>query len=122
MLSVKRKVAPGLVVLAALAVTAATGAGAEAAGGWKACSVHRSVSGTKISRVHASGMPCSEAAGAIQRGRVLLSPGGPIFSTSGYRCTGKNLHPTSPSPSQLPALIHCTRGHGHAFRFRWTWS
>jgi hypothetical protein len=117
-----RKVVPSLVVLVALAMTAATGERAQAAGRWKACSIHRSLSGTEVSRVHTSRMPCSQAAGAIGRGRVLLTPGGPMFSTAGYRCVGRNLQPTTPAPSQLPALIRCTRGHGHTFRFRWTWS
>jgi hypothetical protein len=129
MLSMTRFAAPVVAVVASMGITAAAGGHTVAAtarpgagpliSGWTACSITRQVSGTEIRDVQAWRIPCSRAAKAIAHARPLFSPGGPIFSTAGYRCAGKNLEPITPAPSELPQLVHCTGRHGHELRFLW---
>jgi hypothetical protein len=86
------------------------------------CSVSRRLAGTRISEVQALRVTCSQAARRIDRGRLLLSPAGPLFAVRGYACGERNLDPVTPAPSQLPQLVLCTAGHRHEFRFIWTWA
>lgn len=129
MLSATRIAAPLVAVVASLAMTAGAGGREPAAtgrheaapviSGWAPCSVKRRLSGTEILGVQALRMPCSRAATAIARARPLFSPAGPIFSTAGYRCAGKNLEPLTPAPSELPQLVRCTGRRHRELRFLW---
>ena len=109
------------VVAASLATAVGSGHAAPGRPIWTACALRRTLSGTQIAELQVARMSCTQAAGAIKRARVLLTPGGPIFSSAGQTCRATNLEPTTPAPSQLPELVRC-RGHRQqAFRFIWTW-
>ncbi len=76
---------------------------------WTRCSLHVKVSGFEVSPVEVRHLSCAQAKQAIERASVLLSPGGPIFSTRGYACRSRNILPrVDPSPVELPAAEFCS--------------
>ena len=109
-------------VAASLAVMVGSGQAAPGHPVWTPCALRRTLSGTQIAELQVARMSCAQAAGAIRHARVLLTPGGPIFSSAGTACAARNLEPTTPAPSQLPELVRCTARHQRAFRFIWTWT
>ena len=78
---------------------------------WTRCSLHVTVPGFEISPVEVLHTTCGAARKVIERGHILDTPGGPIFSTRGYACSSKAiLPPVDPSPASLPAAEFCRRG------------
>ena len=62
------------------------------------------VASVEVSPVEVLHLTCAQADHAIQRASILLTPGGPIFSTHGYTCRSTNILPrVDPSPIELPA-------------------
>jgi hypothetical protein len=105
----------------ATAATATGKAGAQPAF-WARCSFSIQLSGVEVSRVEVVHLSCAQAKHAIQRAHVLLSPGGPIFSTRGYACRSTNILPrVDPSPIQLPAEELCRQG-SRRVAFVWDYS
>jgi hypothetical protein len=82
---------------------AATGATRQ----WHGCSRHT----RRTRHLQVSRLTCANAIGAIRRGKFALPPGGPVFSTPGYRCHS----PVGP-PLYRPRFTVCQR-YTHAFRF-----
>jgi hypothetical protein len=83
----------------------------EASAFWKRCSFQVRVWQFEISPVEVLHTTCGAARHVIERGHVLESPGGPIFSTRGYACRSRAiLPPVDPSPARLPAAEFCRRG------------
>jgi hypothetical protein len=106
-------IAAGGVCAASTAATATAGkpTAQPVQASWVRCSLHIHLSGTEVSPVEVSHLSCARAKRAIQRGQVLMSPGGPIFSTRGYTCRSTSILPrVDPSPNQLPAAEFCRHG------------
>ena len=124
MMSIGGRVGAALAVALAVALAAVVGSGHAAPRTpiWTVCSLRRTLSGTQIAELQVARMSCAQAAVAIKHARVLLTPGGPVFSSAGETCASRNLEPTTPSPSQLPELVRCTSRHQRSFRFIWTWT
>jgi hypothetical protein len=83
---------------------AATAAATQA---WVACPKHP----RRARRLQVSHLTCSKAVKAIKRGKFESPPGGPTFSTRGFRCHW----PVGP-PLDGPRYTVCRRS-SHAFRF-----
>jgi hypothetical protein len=101
-----------LLVLAAVSASAvlSTGADTEAAAlkrQWHGCVKHP----RRVRHLQVSRLTCAKAVRAIKRGKFESPPGGPTFSTPGYRCTW----PVGP-PLDGPRFTVC-RHYAHAFRF-----
>jgi hypothetical protein len=98
------------ITVAALAVIGAGSAGGAprgSAGQWTGCSGHP----RQVRHLQASRLTCAKAIKAIKRGKFALTPGGPLFSTRGFKCDS----PVGP-PVDGPRFTVCAR-HGHKFRF-----
>jgi hypothetical protein len=82
---------------------------------WTRCSPHVTIGGFEAGPIEVLHLTCKEAADAIRHGHVLLTPGGPIFTTGGYACHSTNILPRyDPSPIELPATETCISGkHRH---------
>lgn len=117
--------AVGLISAAGVGATAATATGGKPGAQpafWARCSLSIRLSGVEVSPVEVLHVSCARAKHAIQRAHVLLSPGGPIFSTRGYACRSTNILPrVDPSPIQLPAAEFCRQG-SHRVAFVWDYS
>jgi len=74
---------------------------------WHGCSRHT----RRTRHLQVSRLTCAKAVRAIKRGTFDLTPGGPVFSTPGYRCHS----PVGP-PLDGPRFTVC-RHYTHAFRF-----
>jgi hypothetical protein len=122
----RSRVAVGLVLAAALAPVLAHPAGAaspRAITNWTRCSLHLKVASVEVSPVEVEHLTCGQAREAIQHARILLTPGGPIFSTQGYTCSSRAiLPPVDPSPIQLPAAERCLGAQGRQLGFVWDWA
>jgi curli biogenesis system outer membrane secretion channel CsgG len=95
----------------------------EAPSFWTRCSLDLKVSVVEVSPVEVSHLTCAQAKHAIKTAHILLSPGGPIFSASGYTCRSSNiLPPVDPSPIQLPATERCVGPSQSKFSFIWDWN
>jgi hypothetical protein len=76
-----------------------------------------------VSPVEVLHLTCAQAKHTIQRAKILLTPGGPIFSTHGYTCSSRNILPrVDPSPIQLPAAEHCTGAQHRQVSFIWDYA
>jgi hypothetical protein len=113
-----------LVVVAATALAnSAGGASRVRTPFWTRCSLHVKVANVEVSPVEVKQIPCVQARRAIQRASILLTPGGPIFSTRGYSCRSTNiLPPVDPSPIQLPAAEHCAGAKHSHLSFIWNYA
>jgi hypothetical protein len=90
---------------------------------WTRCSLHLKVESVEVSPVEVLHMTCAQARHAIQRARILLTPGGPIFSTQGLACRSMGILPrVDPSPNELPAAERCTGAHLRRLSFIWDWA
>ena len=124
----KRGALAGLVLVlgAAVATVLASPAGASSSGPitfWTRCSLQVKVAEVEVSPVEVLHLTCTQAGHAIQRAKILLTPGGPIFSTHGYTCSSTNVLPrVDPSPNQLPAAERCTGGEHRQLAFIWDWA
>jgi hypothetical protein len=74
---------------------------------WHGCSRHP----RRVRHLQVSYLTCAKAIKAIKRGKFESPPGGPTFSTPGFRCHW----PVGP-PLDGPRFTVCRR-HSHAFRF-----
>jgi hypothetical protein len=102
-----------VVVIGAAAVGLVTGvAGAAPAGArmWVPCAGHPK----QVRNLQASRMTCRRARRAVRRGKVALTPGGPLFTTPRFKCDSP-IGPPLP-PNLAPRFTLCTHGH-RAFRF-----
>ena len=97
----------GLLLGAAIATVLASPAVAVSSGQitfWTRCSLRVKLADVAVSPVEVLRLTCAQASHAIQQAKILLTPGGPIFSTHGYTCSSTNILPrVGPSPNQLPA-------------------
>jgi hypothetical protein len=122
----KGRVLTGLVLGAALAPVLAHSAGAASPNQltyWTRCSLRLKVASVEVSPVEVRQLTCGQARDAIERARILLTPGGPIFSTQGFTCTSKRILPrTDPSPIELPAAERCTGTQRRQLSFIWDWA
>jgi len=67
-----------------------------------------------VSTLAVSHLSCASAEKAVRAGRFAITPGNPIFSTSGFRCTS----PIGPPPDTGPVVRYVVcRYAAHAFRF-----
>jgi hypothetical protein len=91
---------------------------------WTRCSpLEVKVASVEVSPVEVLHLTCAEAKNAIQRARVLLTPGGPIFATHGYACSSTNILPrVDPSPVQLPAAESCVGARHRHLSFIWNYA
>ena len=90
---------------------------------WTRCSLHLKVASVEVSPVEVLHMTCGQARHAIQRARILLTPGGPIFSTRGFTCRSRGILPrVDPSPAELPAAERCTGAEQRRLSFIWDWA
>lgn len=116
----------GLMLSAVVATVLATPAGAASPGPisyWTRCSLQVKVAGVEVSPVEVLHLTCAQAKHAIQLAKILLTPGGPIFSTHGYRCSSTNILPrVDPSPIQLPAAERCTGAKHRQLSFIWDYA
>jgi hypothetical protein len=114
-----------LSLAAALAVALASPVGAATPRRitfWIRCSLEVKVSSVEVSPVEVLHLTCAQANHTIQRARILLTPGGPIFSTHGYTCKSTNILPRfDPSPVELPAEEMCTGPKHRQLAFIWTY-
>jgi hypothetical protein len=127
-----RRISPGRLRLlgpmlgAVLAVALAISASAAPRGPimlWTRCSLNVKVAGVEVSPVEVLHLTCAQADHAIIRARVLLTPGGPIFSTRGYTCSSRNILPrVDPSPIELPAAESCTGARHSQLSFIWDYA
>jgi hypothetical protein len=73
---------------------------------------HLSVRGTaggslKVTNLRVSRMSCSRAAAAVRASRYEATPGGPLFTSPGFSCSG----PVGPPPpGAKPRYYHCVHG------------
>ena len=122
----KRGALFGLMLSTAVAMMLASSAGAVSPGPitfWKRCSLHVMVDSVEVSPVEVLHVTCAQANQAIERAKILLTPGGPIFSTHGYTCRSTNILPrVSPSPIELPAAERCTGAKHHELSFIWDYA
>jgi hypothetical protein len=104
--------AAGLLVVSGAATAARSHAPAHRIQAfWTRCDRHVTMSGFEISPVEVLHTTCARAGRAIERGRVLDTPGGPMFWTRGYACRSRAiLPPVDPSPASLPAAEFCRQG------------
>jgi hypothetical protein len=116
----------GLVLSAVLVPVLAHPAGAASPGPityWTRCSLHLKVASVEVSPVEVLHMTCGQARHTIQRARILLTPGGPIFSAQGLTCHSMGILPrVDPSPNQLPAAERCTGAQQRRLSFIWDWA
>ena len=90
---------------------------------WTKCSLRIKVARVEVSPVEVLHVTCAQAKHTIQRAKILLTPGGPIFSTHGYTCRSRNILPrVDPSPIQLPAAELCTGGQHRQVTFIWDYA
>src|SRR5262249_34940729 len=124
--ALKRGPLLGLTLGAAITTALASPAGAASPGpvtDWTRCSLHVRVAGVGVSPVGVSHVACAKARHAIQRAKIVETPGGPIFSTRGYKCSSKGILPrVDPSPIQLPAAERCTGAKHRRLSFIWDWA
>jgi hypothetical protein len=122
----KRRALLGLILGAAVATVLVSPAGAASPGPityWTKCSSHVKVAGVEVSPVEVLHLTCAQANLAIRRARILLTPGGPVFSTHGYTCSSTNILPrVDPSPIELPAAERCTGAQHRQLSFIWDWA
>jgi hypothetical protein len=60
-----------------------------------------------ITKVLVDRLPCASADAAIRASSFAATPGGPLFTTPGFTCTG----PVGPPPpGSKPRYYRCTRG------------
>jgi len=116
----------GLVLSAVFAPVLAHPAGAASPGPttyWTRCSLHLKLASIEVSPVEVLHLTCGQARHAIQRARILLTPGGPIFSTQGFTCSSMGILPrVDPSPIELPAAERCTGAEQRRLSFIWDWA
>lgn len=116
----------GLMLSVAVATVLASPVSAVSDGAttyWTKCSLRVKVEGVEVSPVEVLHLTCAQAKHVIQRAKILLTPGGPIFSTHGYRCSSKSILPrVDPSPIQLPAAEHCTGAQQRQVSFIWDYA
>lgn len=116
----------GLVLSAVSLPVLAHPAGAASSGPityWTRCAMHLKVASVEVSPVEVLHMTCRQARRAIQRARILLTPGGPIFSTQGLTCRATAILPrVDPSPMELPAAERCTGAQQRRLSFIWDWA
>jgi hypothetical protein len=116
----------GLILGAAIATVLVSPAGAASPGPityWTKCSSHVKVAGVEVSPVEVQHLTCAQANLAIRQARILLTPGGPVFSTHGYTCSSTNILPrVDPSPIELPAAERCTGAQHRQLSFIWDWA
>jgi hypothetical protein len=119
-------VMPILILGAAVATVFVSSAGAASPSPstyWTECSSRVKVEGVEVSPVEVLHLTCAQANRAIRRARILLTPGGPIFSTHGYTCSSTNILPrVDPSPIELPAAERCTGAQHRQLSFIWDWA
>ena len=122
----KRGALLGLILGAALAtalVGPASAASPDPITYWTKCSLHVKRAGVEVSPVEVLHLTCAQANQAIRRARILLTPGGPIFSTHGYTCSSTSILPRfDPSPIELPAAERCTGAQHRQLSFIWDWA
>jgi len=82
-------------------------AAAAATRQWHGCPSHP----RRVRHLQVSRLTCAKAIRAIRSGKFDLTPGGPVFSTPGYRCHS----PVGP-PLDGPRFTVCKR-YTYAFRF-----
>ena len=115
-----------LMLSVAVAPVLASPVSADSAGPityWTKCSLRMTVKGVEVSPVEVLHLTCAQARHMIQRAKILLTPGGPIFSTHGYTCSSRNILPrVDPSPIQLPAAEHCTGAQHRQVTFIWDYA
>ena len=111
---------------AAVATALASPAGAASPGRvtfWTRCSLDVKVASVEVSPVEVLHLTCTQAEHTIQRANILLTPGGPIFSTHGYTCRSTNILPrVDPSPIELPAAERCTGAKHRHLSFTWNYA
>jgi hypothetical protein len=116
----------GLVLGAAIATALASAAGAASPGRityWTRCSLHVKVARVEVSPVEVLHVTCAQARHAIERAKILQTPGGPIFSTHSYKCSSTGILPRiDPSPTQLPAAERCSGAKHRRLSFIWDWA
>jgi hypothetical protein len=122
----KRAALVGLLLGAALATVLASPAGAVSSGPfniWTRCSLRVKVADVEVSPIEVLHLTCPRARHAIREAKILLTPGGPIFSMHGYTCSSTRiLPPVDPSPNQLPAAERCTGAKHRQLAFIWDWA
>jgi hypothetical protein len=90
---------------------------------WTKCSLRMKVDGVEVSPVEVLHLTCMQAKHTIQRAKIQLTPGGPIFSTHGYTCGSTNILPrVDPSPIQLPAAERCIGAQHRQVSFIWDYA
>jgi hypothetical protein len=90
---------------------------------WTKCALDVKVASVEVSPVEVLHLTCAQANHAIQRASILLTPGGPIFSTHGYTCSSTNILPRfDPSPIELPATELCTGANHDQMSFIWNYA
>jgi len=121
-----RRALLGLTLGAAVATALASPAGAVSPGRitfWTRCSLDVKVASVEVSPVEVLHLTCAQANHAIQRASILLTPGGPIFSTHGYTCRSTNILPrVDPSPIELPAAETCAGAKHGQLSFIWNYA
>lgn len=121
-ITARREALVGLVLGAAVATVLASPAAVASPGitFWTRCSLDVKVTSVEVKPVEVLHLTCAQADHAIRQARILLTPGGPIFTTRGYTCTSTNILPrVDPSPIQLPAAETCTGAAHHRMSFIW---
>ena len=121
-----RRALLGLTLGAAVATALASPAGAVSPRRitfWTRCSLDVKVASVEVSPVEVLHLTCAQANRAIQRASILLTPGGPIFSTHGYTCRSTNILPrVDPSPIELPAAETCAGAKHGQLSFIWNYA
>ncbi len=122
----RRRALLALALGAAVATALASSAGAVSRGRitfWTRCSLDVKVASVEVSPVEVLHLTCAQAKHAIQRASILLTPGGPIFSTRGYACRSTRILPrVDPSPIELPAAESCTGAEHRQLSFIWNFA
>jgi len=116
-----------LAATAALTLVAAPAAGSAAAPRlptfWTSCSMNVKESVVEIWPVEVLHLTCAQAEHTIKSAHVLLTPGGPLFSASGFACRSAGILPrVDPSPIQLPAKESCSDHSQRKLSFIWNYS
>jgi hypothetical protein len=116
----------GLVLVAVVWTGLARDAGATSSGRitfWTRCPLDVRVASVEVGPVEVLHLTCARAKQAIQSARIALTPGGPVFSTTGYTCRSRIILPRfDPSPIELPALESCVDAGHHRLSFIWNFA
>jgi hypothetical protein len=90
---------------------------------WTRCPLEVTVASVEVGPVEVLRLTCAQARQAIQSARIALTPGGPVFSTTGYTCRSRIILPRfDPSPIELPAVESCIDASHHRLSFIWNFA